>query len=89
MLAQPSIRHLPADILLMHGTAVGDEALMMGESVPQIKQLRDTSTASVATTCLDMQDREHKESLLFEGTGIWWVHRLPMHLSSRRHLTRE
>jgi manganese-transporting P-type ATPase len=61
--------HVPADILLLHGTAVCDEALLTGESVPQLKQPLD-SNAATATTSLDMQDVEHKESILFGGTVL-------------------
>jgi cation-transporting ATPase 13A1 len=66
---------VPADILLLQGTAVADEAMLTGESIPQLKQALDTSTsASTSTTAsasaavLDMQ--QHKESILFAGTGL-------------------
>ena len=60
---------VPADILLMNGTAVCDEALLTGESVPQLKQPLDTSASTLATR-LDMQGGEHKESILFGGTVL-------------------
>lgn len=60
---------VPADILLLNGTAVCDEALLTGESVPQLKQPLDTSAAA-PTDCLDMQDSEFKESILFGGTVL-------------------
>lgn len=58
---------VPADILLLQGTAVCDEALLTGESVPQLKQPLDATT-SPATASLDLQS--HKESILFGGTEL-------------------
>jgi cation-transporting ATPase 13A1 len=62
---------VPADILILAGTAVADEALLTGESVPQLKQALDSSgsnNGSSAPAVLDMQ--QHKESILFGGTGL-------------------
>jgi E1-E2 ATPase len=62
-----SLVPVPADILLMHGTAVCDEALLTGESVPQLKQPLDAT--SLESSILDMQ-QQHKESILFGGTVL-------------------
>ena len=65
---------VPADIVILHGTAVCDEALLTGESVPQLKQALDTTTrdgnGDGETTRLDLQDNLHKESILFGGTKL-------------------
>jgi cation-transporting ATPase 13A1 len=61
---------VPADILLLHGNAICDEALLTGESVPQLKQSLDTSSSESHTQTLDLQDSEHKESILFGGTVL-------------------
>ena len=73
---------VPADVLLLSGTAVTDEALLTGESIPQLKHALDVTAATNATNnntttsttsslqrrLLDIQDAEHKESVLFGGT---------------------
>lgn len=57
--------NVPADIVLTKGTAVCDEALLTGESIPQRKNaLDDTSEGT-----LDIQTL-HKESILFGGTSL-------------------
>jgi E1-E2 ATPase len=61
--------NVPADILLLHGTAVCDEALLTGESVPQLKQAIDLSSGT-NETLLDIKDGTHKESILFGGTVL-------------------
>ena len=62
--------HLPADILLLQGTAVCDEALLTGESIPQLKHAIDLSGKNCHDNRLDMDDAEHKESILFAGTDL-------------------
>jgi len=61
---------VPADLLLLRGTAVCDEALLTGESVPQLKRpiaVEDNnSDGNAEEERLDLQD--HKESVLFAGT---------------------
>lgn len=61
---------VPADILLMNGTAVCDEALLTGESIPQLKQSLDISSYinKLNVTKLDIQSTEYKQSILFGGT---------------------
>jgi len=68
---------VPADVLLLKGNAVVDEAMLTGESVPQIKAPFDSSSTIITPTtasssssppCLDIQ--EHKESVLFGGTVL-------------------
>ena len=62
---------VPADIVLLHGTAVCDEALLTGESIPQRKQpLQCSSEQEGATEYLDINDIVHKESILFGGTML-------------------
>lgn len=58
--------HIPADIVLLEGSAVCDEALLTGESVPQLKQPLDTTLE----TLLDVQDSSCQESILFGGTNL-------------------
>ena len=57
---------VPADLLVLKGNAVVDEALLTGESIPQIKAPFDPSTSTVHQ--LDIQ--EHKEAILFGGTVL-------------------
>jgi cation-transporting ATPase 13A1 len=69
-LTQP---HVPADILLVQGgSAVVDEALLTGESIPQLKVPLTADAASNADerkTSLDVES-EHKSSVLFGGTVL-------------------
>eukprot|EP00934_Nitzschia_sp_Nitz4_P002395 Nitzschia sp. Nitz4//scaffold23_size168460//129375//133401//NITZ4_002242-RA/size168460-augustus-gene-0.49-mRNA-1//1//CDS//3329543704//2390//frame0 len=58
---------IPADILILDGDAVVDEAMLTGESIPQLKgSLRDS--LSQHDVALDLQ--EHKEHVLFCGTTL-------------------
>ncbi|KAL7577622.1 hypothetical protein ACA910_015141 [Epithemia clementina (nom. ined.)] len=70
---------VPADIVVMQGSAVCDEALLTGESVPQLKQALDTTITkqdngsngeASPEARLDLQDSLHKESILFGGTKL-------------------
>jgi len=56
---------VPADLLLLRGCAVIDEAMLTGESVPQLKEAIDASDAS---TQLDIEDGLYKKSIVFGGT---------------------
>ena len=58
---------VPADILLVQGTAVCDEALLTGESIPQLKHPLEMNPD--ASAMLDCQDSMQKESVLFGGTN--------------------
>lgn len=57
---------VPCDVLLLTGTCVVDEALLTGESVPQIKEPIDVSNVD---TNLDLKSL-HKVSLISGGTKI-------------------
>lgn len=64
---------LPADICLIAGSAVVDEALLTGESTPQLKHSLDvvsTNGKSSSPSFLDIQNSSHKESILFGGTVL-------------------
>jgi len=57
---------VPADILLLHGTCIVNEAMLSGESTPLLKesiQLQDPNDN------LDV-DGVHKNEMLFSGTKI-------------------
>lgn len=59
--------HVPADVLVMEGTAVVDEALLTGESVPQIKSsVKEIVSSPEETLHVD----EHKACILFGGTVL-------------------
>jgi cation-transporting ATPase 13A1 len=73
---------VPADILLCTGTAVCDEALLTGESIPQTKHAMEFTEESLhannndntTISTLDVQDALHKESILFGGTHVLVTH---------------
>jgi cation-transporting ATPase 13A1 len=57
---------VPADILMIHGTCIVNEAMLSGESTPLLKesiQLLDTSDK------IDV-DGAHKNEVLFSGTKV-------------------
>lgn len=58
--------HVPADVVLLQGTAVVDEALLTGESVPQIK----STIQEMASPTEHLSVKEHKQSILFGGTVL-------------------
>ncbi|KAJ2721910.1 putative cation-transporting ATPase 1 [Coemansia sp. Benny D115] len=60
---------VPCDVILLEGTCIVNEAMLSGESTPQLKesiQLRD------ATDALDMEGAD-KNSMLFGGTKVLQV----------------
>ena len=63
---------VPADLLLLNGRAVVNEAMLTGESVPQVKEsIRGdiSSSNGKSEKTLDLS-REHKRSVLFSGTVL-------------------
>lgn len=61
---EQQFNRIPADILVVAGDAVVDEALLTGESIPQLKG----SLGEASGGQLDLQ--EHKECILFGGTTL-------------------
>jgi cation-transporting ATPase 13A1 len=74
---------IPADIVLLQGSGVVDEAPLTGESTPQLKHELESEAPTLAglapppapphpapTPKLDLQDAAHKESVLFGGTTL-------------------
>jgi cation-transporting ATPase 13A1 len=61
---EQQLNRIPADILVLAGDAVVDEALLTGESIPQLKgALEEAFNGN-----LDLQ--EHKECILWGGTTL-------------------
>ena len=60
---------IPADLLLVQGSAVCDEALLTGESIPQLKHPLEPQGRNKENDVLDCMDALHKESVLFGGTN--------------------
>jgi cation-transporting ATPase 13A1 len=61
-----SFRCLPCDMLLLNGSVVVNEAMLTGESVPQVK---DSIESIRHSELLDIKAR-HKSNVLFCGTEI-------------------
>ena len=59
---------VPADLLLLRGRAVTNEACLTGESVPQTKDALVISPKDVGTH-LDIR-KEHRAAILFSGTEL-------------------
>ena len=57
---------MPADVLLVHGTCIVNEAMLSGESTPLLKESIELLDGSEK---LDV-DTTHKNSVLFSGTKI-------------------
>ena len=64
---------IPADLLLLTGRAVVNEAMLTGESVPQVKESIEVEEEEEQATAkrLDLSDGStHKRSVLFGGTVL-------------------
>jgi len=64
---------IPADLLLLNGRAVVNEAMLTGESVPQVKESIEVGQEDQGTSeqRLDLSDGStHKRSVLFGGTVL-------------------
>ena len=68
---------IPADLLLLNGRAVVNEAMLTGESVPQVKESIEVGQEDQGTSeeqRLDLSDGStHKCSVLFGGTVLTWL----------------
>ncbi|CAM9371373.1 unnamed protein product, partial [Discosporangium mesarthrocarpum] len=62
------VMDLPADVVVLRGTAIVDEAMLTGESVPQIKTSL-LSEAFEAGETLDMREK-HRGHVLYSGTAL-------------------
>jgi len=82
---QQQQRQVPCDVLLLAGSAVVNEAMLTGESVPQMKEAVERAisggsgesvgdSSSTATTRLDVEDMVHKKSIIFGGTTVVDAH---------------
>lgn len=65
--------HIPADLLLLKGDAVVNEAMLTGESVPQMKESIDLVASAMESSddgnaALDLDDTNYKRAILFGGT---------------------
>lgn len=61
------MKEAPVDCLVLHGGAVVDEAILTGESLPQLK--RPLGPKSTEASALDMEG-QHRPHVLFSGTSI-------------------
>jgi len=64
--SQQSETNIPADILLIQGTCIVNEAMLSGESTPLLKESIELLEASEK---LDA-DGQHKNVVLFSGTKL-------------------
>jgi len=67
--------HCPADVLLLGGSIVANEAMLTGESTPQMKEAIDTLDADELrggrlNAFADDSDRAHSRCVVFGGTQI-------------------
>lgn len=59
---------VPADCLILEGSAVTNEASLTGESVPQMKEAARADALGASDAPLDMGSNTHRVSILFSGT---------------------
>jgi len=59
---------VPADCLILAGSAVTNEASLTGESVPQMKEAAHADAVGAADAPLDMGSNTHRVSIMFSGT---------------------
>jgi len=65
--AQTSTPQVPADLLLLSGSLIVNEAMLTGESVPQLKE----SLANVASNAaLSFENAAHKKHVIFGGCVV-------------------
>ncbi|THH17172.1 hypothetical protein EW146_g3599 [Bondarzewia mesenterica] len=64
--AHQSETNIPADILLVHGSCIVNEAMLSGESTPLLKE---SIQLLEGNECLDA-DGQHKNEVLFSGTKL-------------------
>jgi P-type E1-E2 ATPase len=58
---------MPADVLLLSGTCIVNEAMLTGESVPQVKEPAPHAAAAGDTLALVPNPKLH---VLFRGTEV-------------------
>ena len=68
-------RHVPADLLLLSGSAVVNEAALTGESIPRSKGTIDSIVEGrdgniKEEELLDIENTEHRRCILFGGTVL-------------------
>ena len=64
-------RHVPADLLLLSGSAVVNEAALTGESIPRSKGTIDSIVEGRrGEALLDIENTEHRRCILFGGTVL-------------------
>jgi len=63
------LKEAPVDCLLLKGDIVVDEAILTGESLPQMKKPLGVKGSSDNETALDMEG-QHRSHVLFSGTKI-------------------
>jgi len=67
---------IPADLLLLKGNAVINEAMLTGESVPQMKESIEVVASALyhdntsQEACLDIEDSTYKRAVIFGGTVL-------------------